>query len=65
MPKQKVHKGLAKRVKVSANKKIKMKKAGGSHLMTAMSPKRRRNLGKDGYIHGSLAKTTLRQLCAE
>ena len=50
MQKLKVHKGLAKRVKVTANKKIKAKKANGSHLMSAMSPKRRRNLGKAALI---------------
>ncbi len=65
MPKQKVHKGLKRRVKITANKKVKYKKAGGSHLMSAMSPKRRRSLGKACYIDGSIQKTTLRQLCAE
>ena len=65
MPKQKVHKGLKKRVKVTANKKVKYKKAGGSHLMSAMSPKRRRNLGSDCYVDSTILKSTLRKLCAE
>lgn len=63
MPKMKTHKGLSKRVKVTAKKKLKVKKANGSHLMSAMSPKRRRNLGKADYMHESLAKNARVALC--
>jgi len=37
MPKQKTHKGLAKRVKVTARGKVKHRRAGGSHLMSSRS----------------------------
>jgi large subunit ribosomal protein L35 len=44
MPKMKTHKGLAKRVKVTANGKIKIHKAGASHLMSVKNAKRRRRI---------------------
>ena len=39
MPKIKTHRGLAKRVKVTANGKIKRGKAFHSHLLSSKSPK--------------------------
>ncbi len=42
MPKQKAHKGLAKRVKVTARGKLKHRRAGASHLMSVKNAKRRR-----------------------
>ncbi len=42
MPKQKTHKGLKKRVKVTATGKIKHKKAGAGHLMSKKSGKTQR-----------------------
>ncbi|MFI4910991.1 MAG: 50S ribosomal protein L35 [Sedimentisphaeraceae bacterium JB056] len=62
MPKLKTHKGLAKRIKVTASGKLKNKKAGGSHLMSAMSPKRRRNLGAPGMISDEFAPTVRKLL---
>ncbi len=44
MPKQKVHKGLKKRVRVSKGGKILRHKAGMSHLMSGKSGKSRRRL---------------------
>jgi large subunit ribosomal protein L35 len=44
MPKLKTHKGLAKRVKITASGKIKHKRAGMGHLMSGKSAKRRRRL---------------------
>ena len=44
MPKQKTHKGLAKRIKVTALGKIKHKCAGSGHLMSSKNAKRRRRL---------------------
>lgn len=46
----KPHKGLSKRVKVTAKGKFKVKREAASHLMSGMSPKRRRKLGKPGFI---------------
>ena len=44
MPKQKTHKGLRKRVTVTATGKLKHKRAGGGHLMSSKSAKRRRKI---------------------
>jgi len=52
MPKQKTHKGLAKRVKVTAKGKIKIHKAGASHLMSVKNAKRRRSIRRTA-IEGS------------
>ncbi len=50
MPKMKTHSGSAKRFKKSASGKIKTKRAFRSHILTKMSPKRKRNLRKAGSI---------------
>lgn len=44
MPKIKTHKGTKKRFRVSKNRRIKHKRAGGSHLLSNKSGKRRRGL---------------------
>jgi len=44
MPKQKTHKGLKKRIKITATGKIKHKRAGGGHLMSSKNAKRRRRI---------------------
>jgi len=44
MPKQKTHKGLKKRVKVTATGKVKHKRVGGGHLMGSKNAKRRRRI---------------------
>jgi large subunit ribosomal protein L35 len=46
MPKKKTHKGLKKRVKVTASGKVKAHKSFTGHLMSSKSAKRRRNLRK-------------------
>ena len=50
MPKQKTHKGLTKRVKVTARGKIKYKRPGGGHLMSGKSARRRRRIGSHGIM---------------
>ncbi len=50
MPKQKTHKGLAKRVKVTARGKIKVKKAGAGHLMSGKDAKRRRRINSAATV---------------
>jgi large subunit ribosomal protein L35 len=57
MPKQKTHKGLKKRVKVTAGGKIVAKKAGKGHLLSCKSSNRRRNLSKPLIIKGVSVKT--------
>ena len=44
MPKLKTHKGAQKRLKITANGKIKRRKAYASHMLTKKNAKRRRNL---------------------
>lgn len=44
MPKQKTHKGVKKRFRVTASGKVKHRQAGTSHLAARMEHKRKRNL---------------------
>ncbi|HUV66284.1 MAG TPA: 50S ribosomal protein L35 [Sedimentisphaerales bacterium] len=46
MPKQKTHKGLSKRVKVTATGKVKHRRAGTGHLLSGKNAKRRRRLNR-------------------
>ncbi|UCF42269.1 MAG: 50S ribosomal protein L35 [Planctomycetota bacterium] len=57
MPKQKGHKGLAKRIKITASGKLKRKRCCGSHLMSGKSAKRRRRIGGPATLTGATAKT--------
>ncbi len=57
MPKLKTHKGIKKRVTVTASGKLKREKAFAKHLMSGKSGKRRRHLRKRGFITGPKAKT--------
>jgi large subunit ribosomal protein L35 len=50
MPKQKTHKGTKKRFRLTANGKAMHRKSGTSHLATAVSKKRRRNLRGTGAV---------------
>jgi large subunit ribosomal protein L35 len=56
MPKMKTHKGLKKRVKVTASGKIKAHKSCKGHLMSGKSAKRRRRLDKPMIITEVYAK---------
>ncbi len=55
MPKQKTHKGLTKRLKITAGGKIKYRRSGGSHLMTGKNAKRRRRIGSSAVLVGAIA----------
>ena len=50
MPKQKTHKGLAKRVKITARGKVKQHRAGAGHLMSGKNAARRRKIGRAAVI---------------
>jgi large subunit ribosomal protein L35 len=50
MPKNKPHKGLAKRVRVSKTGKVRHRTAGHKHLRSGKSGKRLRRLRKDPYM---------------
>jgi large subunit ribosomal protein L35 len=56
MPKQKVHKGLRKRLSVTASGKLKHKRCCGGHLMSKKNSKRRRNIAGKSIIHSGAAK---------
>ena len=63
MPKQKTHKGLSKRVKITATGKVRRKRSCGSHLMSGKNAKRRRRTGSSAIMTGAAAKTVRIQLC--
>ena len=50
MPKQKSHRGAAKRFKLTANGKIKRSKAYKSHILTKKATKRKRHLDTDCLV---------------
>jgi len=50
MPKMKTRRGAAKRFKKTASGKIKRHKAYKTHILTKMSPKRKRQLRRSGLI---------------
>ena len=50
MPKLKTNRSAKKRIRISKNGKAKYFKAGRGHLLTGKSAKRKRLMGKDGYI---------------
>ena len=56
MPKQKTHKGMKKRFKVSSSGKVKHRSAFRGHLLSGKSGKRKRQLRKDGEVSGAAAK---------
>jgi large subunit ribosomal protein L35 len=56
MAKQKSHKGLAKRVRLSAKGKVKCKRSFGGHLMSKKNAKRRRKIASPSFIKGAMAK---------
>ena len=57
MPKQKTHRGAAKRLSITKNGKVKRAQANQSHILTKKPTKRTRNLRKDAYVFSTEAKT--------
>jgi large subunit ribosomal protein L35 len=62
MPKQKTHKGVAKRVKVTKKGKVKRRQAWHGHLMTGKKSKRRRRLKRATIQEGAEGKRLKRLL---
>lgn len=62
MPKLKTHKGLKKRVKVSANGKITRSKAGKGHLMSGKTGRKRQHLRKKTGVSNAFSKIMKRAL---
>jgi large subunit ribosomal protein L35 len=56
MQKQKTHKGLKKRVRVSAKGKVKCKRSFGGHLMSKKNAKRRRKIASTSLIEGKMGE---------
>ena len=63
MPKQKTHKGLSKRVKITASGKVMRKRAGGGHLMSSKNAKRRRRVAGSAILTPATAKKARIELC--
>ena len=57
MPKQKTHKGMKKRFKVTASGKVKHRKAFRGHLLSHKTGQRKRLLRQDGVVTGAEAST--------
>ena len=57
MPKQKTHRGAAKRLSITKNGKVKRAQAYKSHILTKTPTKRTRNLRKAAYVFSTEAKT--------
>lgn len=56
MPKMKTHKGLKKRIKITANGKVKHKRPNANHLMSGKSGDRVRRLRKDAVLNNVISK---------
>jgi len=56
MPKNKMHKGFLKRVRISKTGKVRHRSAYHKHLSSSKSGKRLRQLRKDRYMAGPDAK---------
>lgn len=63
MPKQKTHKGLKKRVKVTASGKIKRGRTGAGHLMSGKNAKRRRRVTSSTIMDVTTTKNSKVALC--
>lgn len=63
--KRKPHKGLKKRVKVSANKKVQYKRAFAGHLMSSKSGRRKQRLRRPATVQGKIADNVLEALCLD
>lgn len=62
MPKMKTNRGAAKRFSLTANGKVKRKKAFRSHILGTKSTKRKRSLRKNSYVADVEAKQVKKML---
>jgi large subunit ribosomal protein L35 len=62
MPKQKTHKGLSKRVKITGTGKVKHRRSGGSHLMSGKNAKRRRRISSSAIMTAAVAAKVKKKL---
>ncbi|MFQ5501657.1 MAG: 50S ribosomal protein L35 [Phycisphaerae bacterium] len=61
MPKMKRHKGLAKRIKVSAKGKVRYNSSGAGHLMSGKSASRRRRMRKHVVLDNPLLAARIKR----
>lgn len=57
MPKQKTHRGAAKRFKLSATGKVRRRRSMKSHILTKKTTKRKRRLRQPAEVTGGFKKT--------
>ena len=62
MPKQKTHRGAAKRLSITKNGKVKRAQAYKSHILEKKSPKRKRNLRKAALVVAADKKRAMKCL---
>ena len=62
MPKQKTHKGMKRRFKITASGKAKHRSAFRGHLLSGKSSKRKRGLRNGGISEGADAKNIIEAL---
>lgn len=62
MPKQKTHKGMKRRFKLTASGKATHRKAFRGHLLSHKGAKRKRNLRQGGLVCGAEARTIAESL---
>ena len=62
MPKMKTHKGSSKRFKITANGKIRRRKAYSSHLFLSKTAKQKRNLRRSTLVDETNEKRLRRLL---
>ena len=62
MPKQKTHRGAAKRLSITKSGKIKRAQAYKSHILTKKTAKRKRGLRKSTMLTSADQKRMLRSL---
>jgi len=62
MPKQKTHKGMSKRFKVTASGKVAHRNAYRGHKLSHKSAKRKQDLRADNMVEGKDAKNIIEAL---
>lgn len=62
MPKLKTHKGTAKRIKRTAGGKLLRERGYGNHLLSKKSQRRKRTIGTNAEVTGSIRKNIKRAL---
>ncbi|MEM7483395.1 MAG: 50S ribosomal protein L35 [Acidobacteriota bacterium] len=62
MPKQKTHRGAAKRFKTTGTGKVRRRHSMKSHILTKKSAKRKRKLRKDTEVSPAFAKSVKEML---